>query len=65
MLGRIGEMLGISFFASKAKRDSEKMIADSGKTYQSHVSREEALKKRKSRKTHKAQKKARRANRRK
>ena len=63
MFGRIGAMLGISSFASRAKHDAEKMISDRGDAYHIQVTREEALKKRKARKAQKAQKKARRANR--
>lgn len=65
MLGKIGAMLGISSFASRAKHEAEKMIAAGGETYQFPVTREESVKRRKARKAYKAQKQARRANRRK
>ena len=64
MLGKIGAMLGISSFASRIKHDEDVMNASGIETYQLHVTREEALKKRKVRKAQKAQKKARMANRR-
>lgn len=63
MLGKIGAMLGISSVASMATHEAKERISAGGDTYQFHVTREEALKKRKARKAQKAQKKARRANR--
>ena len=64
MLGKIGAMLGISYFASRTKHDEDGMNDSGVDTYKLHITREEALKKRKARKAQKAQKKARRANRR-
>ena len=63
MFGKIGAVLGISSFASRAKHDAEKRISDRGETYHIPVTREEALKKRKARKKAKAAKSARRRNR--
>lgn len=61
MMEKIGAMLG---FASRAKHEAEAMIASGGDVCHFQITREEAIKKRKSRKAQKAAKKARRRNRR-
>ena len=60
MFWKIGAMLG---FASRAKHEAEASILAGGSDYHCHVSREEAMKKRKARKAQKAAKAARRRNR--
>ena len=60
MFGKIGAMLGI---ASRAKHEAEANILAGGNEYHCHVTREEAMKKRKARKAQKAAKAARRRNR--
>lgn len=64
MFGKLGAFLGIAATVSMAAHEDEAKMESGGDVCYSHVTREEAMRKRKARKAQKAAKKARRRNRR-
>ena len=63
MFGKLRMFLGVSATASMAAHETEAKMESEGDVCYSHVTREEAMRKRKARKAQKAAKKARRRNR--